>query len=89
MIRNVPGQDSGPRPAKLLCMGMDGRTRLQAECTRLERELLDTEAALNGLTSGADDAQRTRLEASLKQHLVELAQVNARLSELRGPCAPP
>lgn len=68
-------------------MDMDDRTQLQAECARLEGELLVVERALDGLTSDADDVQRMQLTTRLRQNLTELGQVNALLSELRGPAA--
>jgi hypothetical protein len=65
-------------------MDMDDRPHLHAECARLEGEILVVERALDGLKSDADETQRMQLATRLRQHLAELGQVNARLSELRG-----
>ena len=76
-----------PCAANLPCMGMDDRTRLQAQRARLENQLLAIEHEVEALMPDAGEEHRMQLTASLGQHLAELGQVNASLSGMRGPAA--
>lgn len=68
---------------------MDKCTQLQAERDFVEGQLVAIERAIHELVPGTDDAERKAgyLATSLKNHLVRLHLVNARLSELGGSAA--
>lgn len=69
-------------------MDTDDRAHLQADCTRLEQELLAIEQALENRVFTDGDTERLQLTARQEHHLAELGAINARLGALLDSATP-